>query len=51
MLTILIILSLASFSFQIENCIETEKVCKTCKVGYTNQGKVYAKMYEKWIGW
>ena len=35
MLTILIILSLASFSFQIENCIETEKVCKTCKDGYT----------------
>lgn len=35
MLTILILLSLASFSFQIENCIETERVCKTCKDGYT----------------
>ena len=35
MLKVLIFISFISFSLQIENCIETMSVCKTCKEGYT----------------
>ena len=35
MLKVLIFISFISFSLQIENCIETRNVCKTCKKGYT----------------
>ena len=35
MLKVLIFISFISFSLQIENCLETMNICKTCKEGYT----------------
>ena len=46
MLKVLIFISFISFSLQIENCIETMSVCKTCKEGYTLVKSKYATSIE-----